>query len=143
MCKFEGDDENLTPFRSCKPKDFCNNSNIISYEPVKTHKDYYVNFIDKFDLHCAPSIYIEILGSSLFIGWIFTLILLPRLSDIYGRKKFLSIGCVVFAGAFWMITFTTNYYVLVASITVVGMCCTLRSAIYNVFVYEVMTKDSY
>ena len=47
------------------------------------------------------------------------------------------------AAAYWVLVSTTNYYILIASITVVGMGATISSSIYTIYVYELMTKDNY
>ena len=79
------DDEPGSELRNCQPADFCENSDFTSFQPDVSHKDYYDNLIGKFNLACASSNKIGLIGSSFFTGWIMTLVFVPRLADIFGR----------------------------------------------------------
>lgn len=72
---------------SCQPDDFCSNPELVSYRPNYDLNDSYYNWVEKLDLTCRPSGQIGLLGSMTFAGWIVTLTFVPRLSDLYGRKK--------------------------------------------------------
>ena len=71
----------------CTTDDFCNDDagKYASYEPVMELNDSYNNWIMRYDLHCASGAKIGMIGSSFFLGWALTLMILPRVSDIYGR----------------------------------------------------------
>ena len=127
----------------CVPADFCDNPDVVSYTPDKTHKDYYENLFNKFDLHCAPSYKTELLGSSFFLGWILTLEVIPRFSDKYGRKKFLMVGNTFQVLAYSVLISTENYSILIASILVLGMMSTIRVQVGTIYIYELMMKESW
>lgn len=83
FCTYAGQEDPV----SCKPKDFCDNPDVLSYEPNWDREDSYNNWITRFDLHCASNSKIGFIGSSYFTGWALTLTFLPRLSDLFGRQK--------------------------------------------------------
>ena len=82
FCTYVGQEDPV----SCKPKDFCDNPDVLSYEPNWDLGDSYHNWIDKLDLACATPSQIGLIGSSSQMGWFITLIFIPRLADVYGRK---------------------------------------------------------
>ena len=41
---------------SCKPEQFCNNPNIVSYRPNMELEDSYINWISHFNLECATHV---------------------------------------------------------------------------------------
>lgn len=56
----------------------------------RVNYDYYAslhNWIDTFDLECTPKATIGLIGSIFFAGWAFAATFIPRLSDLYGRRK--------------------------------------------------------
>ena len=71
----------------CVPDDFCNDLNVISYEPNMALSDSYDNWVDRFDLTCASKSKIGLIGSAYFMGLICTMVFIPRISDLYGRVK--------------------------------------------------------
>ena len=80
FCIYEGETESV----SCKPKDFCApDSSVTSFRPNMELKDSYYNWVLRYDLHCASGAKIGMIGASFFIGWIITLLFVPRLSDAY------------------------------------------------------------
>lgn len=45
------------------------------------------NWFEELDLSCTPKTRIGLIGSSLFIGWALSALFVPRLSDLFGRKR--------------------------------------------------------
>ena len=94
------------------------------------------NFITYFGLHCITKLEIGLMGTSMFVGYTASSIVLPRLADIYGRK-------VIFRGFFIMhslgvglIMFIPNYIAIYFGLFLVGSASTLRSAIGYVYSLE-------
>jgi len=50
------------------------------------------NWIEQFDLNCAPKSEFGLFGSLFFAGVVISSFIFPRLSDIFGRKKIANIG---------------------------------------------------
>ena len=91
ICVFEDSDEP----RSCLPEDFCNDPALRSYVPNTDLDKTYYNWVTNLDLACEPSYKIGLLGSIFFVGFVMTLILLPRLADLYGRQLIIKCGIIV------------------------------------------------
>ena len=72
---------------SCKPEDFCDDLSVLSYRPNMDLDDSYTNWISHYELTCYSGGAIGLIASSYFIGWIVTLTFIPRISDLYGRKR--------------------------------------------------------
>ena len=45
------------------------------------------NWVEDLDLYCTPGAEVGLIGSMFFAGWAISATTLPRLGDIYGRKK--------------------------------------------------------
>ena len=58
------------------------------YRPVTDDDEYIDNWVspDKFDLLCEPKYKVGLLGSFFFIGVVATMLVVPPLSDAYGRR---------------------------------------------------------
>jgi MFS family permease len=68
------------------------------------------NWVEQLNLTCVPNLRIGLIGSALFLGWAISCLIIPRLSDSYGRKKVFCIS-VVFNHIVWFLTlFSTNLY---------------------------------
>ena len=88
--------------------------------------DSYYNWILKFDLHCASKMKIGFIGSSPFIGWVSTLLFIPRLSDVYGRYKIILIGNIVQLLGLALIVFSKSFPLLIVGLLTIGMTSTIR-----------------
>jgi len=85
-CKNEvGDWDTCYPSEFCKPDQTFSSTNvrIDASNPYSLH-----NWVDQLDLTCAGHSSIGLLGTMVYMGWMMGSMLIPRLSDIYGRKKF-------------------------------------------------------
>ena len=82
-CTYEGSSEKSL----CYPSDFCTDSStaVVSYEPNMELPDSYHNFVNRLGMTCATPNEVALIGSAYFTGWIITLLILPRISDVYGR----------------------------------------------------------
>lgn len=58
-----------------------------SYRYVKTEPGFLNNWVDKLGILCESEQNIGFLGSSYYIGIVIAMLLVPALSDAYGRKK--------------------------------------------------------
>ena len=89
-------------------------------------EDSYDNWIMRYDLHCASSSKIGMIGSSFFLGWVLTLVIFPRISDIYGRQKLVFFGNLISLLAFIVLLMSRKYEVLIACMIIFGMMSTIR-----------------
>ena len=77
------------------------------------------------------------------MGWVLTLLFIPRLADIYGRKMVIMCGNIVSILAFGAIITATNYNMLIVSILVFGMMSTVRVQVSIVYIYELVMKKNW
>lgn len=54
--------------------------------------DSFDNWVGKLDLACASKAKVSLIGSAYFVGWIVTLLFVPRISDKYGRRNLIVFG---------------------------------------------------
>jgi len=58
----------------------------VSYRSVKNDPNYLNNWVEKLGILCETQSNIGFLGSSYYIGIVLAMIVIPALSDCYGRK---------------------------------------------------------
>ena len=81
------------------------------------------------------------LGSVVFIGWVLTLPWIPRLSDMYSRKKFFIFGMVVDWLMFVAMFLTRSINWMIVITFVFGLMTTFRVNIGFVYMMELMPKS--
>ena len=96
----------------CEPKDFCDDSTVTATvdwsEQTSLH-----NWVEQLDLTCTSDSAIGFIGSVYFIGIMISVLTLPRVSDLYGRK-WVILGCSllqlpIYFWTFWMSTLIECY----------------------------------
>ena len=91
---------------------------------------------------CRPKWQAGSLGSAYFIGYVFTLLWLPRLADVYGRKKIFAYGMAVQSIFYTVLMFTNNFYVMLVTTFCFGLLASIRQVIGFVFFLELMPKNT-
>ena len=139
-CMFS-DPQPEDPAAACSAENICAvPSPILTYQIDWDNIYSLHNWVEKLDLTCTPGWKIGMLGSAVFVGWVITLLWVPRLSDRYGRKWVFVVGmwtdCVAFVAMF----LTHNINVMIAVIFVFGLCTTIRINIGFVYMMELMPK---
>mmetsp|Transcript_15978 Transcript_15978/g.24777 ORF Transcript_15978/g.24777 Transcript_15978/m.24777 type:complete len:263 (-) Transcript_15978:889-1677(-) len=91
---YHDDDDSWHP---CSKKEIC------SQEMPKDHyrtdhedPDYLDNWVEQYDLLCEPKWKIGLIGSVFYAGVMLTIIPLPWLSDVYGRKYVVTLAYIVY-----------------------------------------------
>ena len=77
---------------SCTPTEFCEDPTVVSYEPNMELSTSYYNFVQKYDLACASKTKMGMIAGSFYIGFVCTLLFLPRYSDAHGRRDLVTYG---------------------------------------------------
>lgn len=98
------------------------------------------NWVEKLDLTCTPGWKVGLLGSMVFVGWVITLIWVPRLSDKYGRKTIYMIGMWGDCACFIAMFLVTSIDLMICVTFVFGLCTTIRVNIGFVYIMEMMPK---
>ena len=96
--------------------------------------------MEKLDLFCQPGWKIGLIGSMVFVGWVSTLLWVPRLSDIYGRKWIFFAGMAADWVLFILIFICSSLNWMIVITTAFGMMTTLRVNIGFVYMMELMPK---
>ena len=63
----------------CKPEDFCGTD--IVHEVDWNNPESLHNWVETLDMACATKIQVSFLGSGFFMGWVFALLIAPRIAD--------------------------------------------------------------
>lgn len=71
----------------CEPNYFCHNKNNITYEIDYDDEISLNNWVQEFDLVCASSFTISSFGMIFFAGYAIGSAIIPKLADLYGRKR--------------------------------------------------------
>lgn len=81
-------------WRKCSKQDICehkvfgkNNLRASMIRPNTTDTEYLDNWVQKLDLLCESKERLGLLGSAYFVGILTAMIIIPQLSDFYGRKN--------------------------------------------------------
>ena len=138
------DPQPIDPVASCVadksiPDNICSGK-VISYEidwsnPYSLH-----NWVEKLDLVCSPEWKVGMIGSIYFVGLVFTLIWVPRLSDMYGRKFIFMVGMIADFAMFTCIFFISSLDGMIVVLFVVGMATALRTDVGFVYLMELVPK---
>ena len=75
---------------------------------------------------CETREKIGYLGSAVFAGWVMTLVMVPRLADVYGRKNVYRGGLCALFVAFSAVMMTSSIDVMIGALFVCGACATCR-----------------
>ena len=73
--------------KMCQPFYFCDAGNEITFDIVQDDDLTLDNWTKKFDLICASDLLMSSFSMTFFIGFGLGSIFIPRLSDLYGRRK--------------------------------------------------------
>ena len=129
------------PTDDCTYDNICaSDSNIISYEVDWDNIYSLHNWVEKLDLTCKPGWKIGMLGSAVFIGWFITLLFIPRLSDIYGRKKIFLIGMYGDWALYIAVFFVKSLDFMIFITFCFGLLTSIRCGVGYVYMMELMPK---
>lgn len=139
FCTYEGSEE----AQSCQPDEFCTDPSVTSYEPNMELADSYNNFILKMDLTCASNMEIGLINSSVLIGTVLALPIIPRLADKYGRYKFMFAANLTGLFAIVLLMITDSYNVLILCFLLLGSSGVARVLVAAQYLYESLSKSDY
>ena len=90
---------------------------------------------------CESREKIGYLGSAVFAGWVLTLVMVPRLADLYGRSLVYRIGLCVLFFAFTAVMFTSSINVMIVALFLCGACATCRMQVGYMVMLEYLPSD--
>ena len=101
----------ISEWKTCDLEEACKDTTY-SFKPDKESEGYLENWAEQMDLYCKTKVELGFIGSFFFIGTFIGAFILPRASDIYGRKPLFLIGLVIFFGVVMSSYWCTSLYVL-------------------------------
>ena len=128
-----------SPWEQCDIDTACQDTTY-AFKPDKQAEGYLNNWVEQVNLYCIDEGEYGLIGSMFFVGTFIGSFILPRASDIYGRKPLFLIGLVIFFGVITAAYFVTNLYVLYFIIFMGGISETGRFYVAYVYVIEMMPK---
>ena len=91
---------------------------------------------------CEEDWKVGFLGSSFFIGWASSLLWMPRLADIYGRRKCYIIAMVADTLLYANLLYTSNINVAIATIFSAGFFASFRVGVGFIYLMELVPSKS-
>ena len=125
----------------CQSETFCQDPSIIFEIDHDSDSSLY-NWVQQFDLQCAPKKKFGLFGSIFFAGVVIGSLILPRLSDIVGRKKLAILGNLVHLAAVFITLISHSLSLSLMMIFLMGIAMGGRVFVGYIFMSEnMMTKD--
>ena len=91
------------------------------------------------NLTCVPHTSIGLLGTMVFLGWMVSSAIVPRLSDIYGRKRFFLGFHVLQVLSLLALMHVKDIYAAFACLFTLGFSGVGRSPIVYIYMMEFLT----
>lgn len=107
----------------------------------QSHNLYLANWIEQLDLTCASKDRIGLLGMAFFAGLFFGLLILPSLSDKYGRKPLLVFSAAISSVVTLALMLSTNFEFTLACITIMGFSWSGKNIVGLTYAVEVMPEQ--
>lgn len=119
-------------WESCKNDQICKHGLPSSSWRFNYQDTYsFPNFVEKLSLTCVPKSVIGMIGGAYFLGFGISAGIVPRLSDLYGRKVPLTIIQVIQQTCYLCIINSRNIYQLIFAYLTIGLCTGGRFSIVS------------
>jgi len=96
----------------------------------------------QYDLQCMPKAQQGLISSMFFLGWCVTLLWMPRLGDVYGRKKLILWDNFISLTMYLGVLVAPNIYVLAGLLFAWGFFASVRTNIGYCYLIELMPKKN-
>ena len=74
-------------------------------------------------MQCADKSEFGVLGMAIFLGWMLSSLVLPRLADLYGRKLVFVVNILLQLVALAIIIYAETYTSMLVGLFTHGVCC--------------------
>jgi len=126
-------------FIKCSKKDICDQgTSLVEWKIDWTDEGSLHNWVEKLDLYCTSTIAISFIGSSFFVGAFVGSFILPRASDVVGRRPMFLVGLVLYVAVVIGLLFNTNLYLTYVLLFFGGISETGRYYVAYVYCVEMM-----
>ncbi|CDW88844.1 organic cation [Stylonychia lemnae] len=139
MCRYN----QQSSYKICTSEEICDDANVVeSYFIDWTDEGSLHNWVEQLDLKCRSSIAVSFIGSSFFFGAFIGSFILPRASDVYGRRPMFLVGLVLYLIVIIGLVFNTSLYLTYVLLLLGGISETGRYYVAYVYCVEMM-PDKY
>ena len=76
----------------------------------------------------------------IFLGWTLAALLIPRISDLYGRKRVFLVNMLVQLAAIILMIFCKSFALMSVALFVIGVCSSARWTVSYVYLMEFLTE---
>ena len=133
----QGNDEAI-----CTSDNICaNDKRIQNWSIDWAHENSLQNWHYDFDLMCWPKAKIGLVCSMFWFGWCLTLLWMPRLGDIYGRKWIIAYNNLLCLFFYLGVMFAPNIYFLGAIMFLWGFFNSIRTNVNFLYMIELMPSN--
>ena len=119
----------------CKPSDFCDKTNV-THRVDWDDKTSLHNWVETLDLTCTSGAKVGLIGSMYFFGLAASAIVLPRISDIFGRKKIYFIAMALHLIVYFVFLVSTSLTLNIVMILLFGALSVGRASIGYIYMQE-------
>ena len=91
-------------------------------------------------MYCSEKANFGFLGTMIFTGWTSSAVIVPRISDLYGRKWTFIVNMFVQILAVLAMIYTKSYTVMAIALFFVGVCSSARWTVAYVYLMEFLTE---
>lgn len=141
LCQLAGSVSGSEADTICTSENICSgDSRILAWKIDESHESALQNWHKEFDLMCWPNRDISLIMSLYFLGWASTLLWMPRLGDVYGRKIMVAGSNAVSLVLFLGVLFAPNISFLCCMLFLWGCFDSCRSGIGYPYMIELMPK---
>lgn len=144
MPQYECYDKDSGVWENCEPDQFCSADHTFDRSLVRVDRDdahSFHNWVDQLNLTCVEHAKIGLLGTMIFLGWMTSSLVIPRLSDIFGRKIFFLGFQVMQVLALIAVNYSTSLGAALLSLFCLGFSGVGRSPIVFIYMQEMLTPD--
>jgi len=143
QCTFADPSTITDPSDVCTAKNICDKDpRILDWSVNYNDINSLHNWVERLDLMCKPDWVVSMLGTAFWIGFVSTMLWMPRISDVHGRKLIFAIGVNISALLYTVVVFSKNFYLTLFAIFLFGVTNTIRTIIGYVYMTELMPKKS-
>jgi MFS family permease len=121
----------------CKNTEFCGVKGV-QWRVDYSFQDSLHNWVETLDLNCTPKSQIGLLGSMLFAGWAVSATFLPRLADVYGRRRVYLVSMVAHAFFYGLIIISHDLKFSTAMQFFLGMASVGRASVGYLYSLELV-----
>ena len=127
----------------CTQKYICDDDPRITSSEIDWHSSNSLhNWQERLDLECKPDWLIGLLVTAFWVGFVGTMLWLPRVADLKGRKKIFAIGDTLSAGLYTIVLFSNNFYLTMFAIFGFGATNSIRTITGFIYFTEMMPRKT-